>query len=164
MSEMTAGPVPGRMRNKQVLWIVGLGLLVVAVVSGFLVIRGRAADTGPLSHPTHAVSAQAIEDRWGIRIEHIAVTADGGMVEFRYRVTDPEKAIDMAHDINKMPVLITADNRSLINSAAAMTDKRELQAGTTYFILYRNAGGAIKSGSTVSVVFGDQRLERQPVK
>ena len=95
----------------------------------------------------------AIEERWGIRVTQVGVTADGGLIDFRYIVLDPDKALNMLQDVKNLPVLVAEDSGDIVNSMALMAARHNLQLGRTYFLLYRNTKGAIKHGSKVSVVF-----------
>ena len=132
--------------------------LILVGVAAFFLARGW-----PAAHPVPTgnvmPSNPSIEQQWGVRVTQIGVTADGGMVDFRYIVLDPDKALAMQQDVNKLPVLVAEDSSTLLNSAAAMTAKHNLNPGTTYFLLYRNTGGAIKPGTPVTVKFGDLTLE-----
>ena len=141
-----------------------LPILLIAVGAGaFFLARGGQAPQRAPAASTMPVNPQ-IEQQWGVRVTQIGVTADGGMVDFRYIVLDPDKALAMQQDVNKLPVLVAEDSGTLINSAAAMTAKHNLDPGTTYFLLYRNTGGAIKPGSQVTVKFGDLTLEHMVAK
>ena len=136
-------------------------VLVVVGVAGFL-LRGSLTP-----HPAQGATAPIspeIEARWGVRVTQIGVTADGGLVDFRYIVLDSDKALEMQKDVSKLPVLVAESSGTLVNSAAAMTAKHDLNVGQTYFLLYRNTNGAIKSGTPVTVKFGDMALEHMIAK
>ncbi len=167
---MAVSSEPSRisLRRLRLRWPLLAGLVLLLAAVGFFAARSFAAARYP-GPPSHKASAADIEQKWGIRITQVAVTADGGMVDFRYQVIDPEKAInltleDKQGDIPDLPVLVAEDNGGLINSAAQMAAKHDIRAGQTYFLLYRNNRGAVKSGSTVSVIIGDQRLEHVAVQ
>jgi len=137
-----------------------LGTLVAGFL-GFQLLNGPKAAPVPLPMPANP----AIEDRWGIRVSQIGVTADGGLVDFRFVVLDPDKALAMMQDVNNLPVLVAEDKSGIINSAAMMPTKHELTPGKTYFLLYRNTQNAVKPSALVSVLFSnDLRLEHAPVK
>ena len=137
--------------------------LIIVGVAAFLLARGW-----PAAHPSPIGNAMPInpqiEAQWGIRVTQIGVTADGGMVDFRYIVLDPDKALAMQQDVNKLPVMIAEDSGTLVNSTALMTAKHTLSPGGTYFLLYRNTKGAIKPGTPVTVKFGDLTLEHVVAK
>jgi hypothetical protein len=58
-----------------------------------------------------------------------------------------------------VPVLRVERTGAVVRSAALMTAKHAVAVGRTGFLLYRNTGGAIKSGASISVVFGTLELQ-----
>ena len=119
-------------------------------------------------------SRRLAEDALGVRVLHVALTADGGMVDVRYRVTNPEKAaflgggsheITTPEDIIDSPLLIDeasgyAVMEARLHQMGRLQKQRGApQAGLTYFILFSNTGGLIKPGSKVALAVGDARLE-----
>lgn len=127
-------------------------VLLAAVVAGVL----RPAPTGGEAIATNA----AIEARWGVRPTLIASTADGGLVDFRYIVLDPDKVSALMSDVQNLPVLRAEDSGTLVNSTATMAgDRHTFNAGGTYFMLYRNTNGAIRPGTPVTIQFGDLKIE-----
>jgi len=120
-------------------------------------------------------SRRLAEDALGVRVLHVALTADGGMVDVRYRVTNPEKAallggggsheIRTAEDVIQSPLLIDeasgyAVMETRLHQMGRVQKQRGApQAGLTYFILFSNTGGLIKPGSKVALAVGDARLE-----
>ncbi|MDP9483824.1 MAG: hypothetical protein M3P84_11460, partial [Chloroflexota bacterium] len=92
-------------------------------------------------------------------VTHIAVTADGGLVEMRFLVLDSDRALAMMQDVANVPVLRVERTGDVIRSAALMTAKHAVAAGRTGFMLYRNTAGAIKPGESISVVFGQLELQ-----
>jgi len=81
------------------------------------------------------------------------------MVDFRYIVLDPDKALAMIDNIKNLPVLVAESDGTVVKSAALMPAKHNLNPGQTYFFLYRDTNGAIKPGTAVTVKFGDMSLE-----
>ena len=138
-------------------WVV-LPILLLALAGGYAVGRGWLT-ARPATDPTIMPINPAIEEQWGVRVIQIGVTADGGLVDFRYIVLDPDKTLAMLQDVNKLPVLVAEDSGTVVNSAALMAQKHTLHPGQTYFLLYRNTGGAIKPGGAVTVRFSDLQLE-----
>ncbi|MBI5566323.1 MAG: hypothetical protein HY870_15600, partial [Chloroflexi bacterium] len=53
-----------------------------------------------------SLATAALEERWGIRIVRTTVTADGGLIDLRYQVIDPTRALGMLDDLARMPKLI----------------------------------------------------------
>ncbi len=136
-----------------------LPILLIAVgIGAFLLARGWTP--APTVSPSGAIPINpAIEAKWGVRVTQIGVTADGGMVDFRYLVLDPDKALALVDNLKNVPVLLAENSGTSVNSAALMPAKHNLNPGQTYFFLYRNTNGAIKPGTPVTVKFGDLNLE-----
>jgi hypothetical protein len=127
-------------------------LLVLLGLGTWLLILANPAPTTP-------VDMGAIEEQWGIRITMIGVTGDGGLIDVRYQVTDADKAAAFLGDAANQPILVDEASGAVVRVAALMANKHDIQAGRTYFLLYRNTNGAIQRGSSVSLVIGEQRLE-----
>ncbi len=112
----------------------------------------------PIALPGTPASAEVIEERWGIRITHIAVLADGGLIDFRFQILDPEKAMPL-FNLEDRPLLYVETTGQLVDSLYHPPHGHELVAGYTQYFLYNNHGGVIKPGTLVSVILGDLRLE-----
>ena len=137
-------------------WLVVAIAVIVTTAVSLIGVRWLASPqpaTGTM--PTNP----AIEAAWGIRITHVAVTADGGLVEMRFLVLDSDRALAMMRDVANVPVLRVESTGVTVRSAALMTAKHAVAAGRTGFMLYRNTKGAIKPGEAVSVVFGKLELQ-----
>jgi hypothetical protein len=126
------------------------------LVAVYLFYTGGGGQPPALPAPS---TAQAIEERWGVRFTQIGVTADGGLIDLRFQVLDPDKALAMIDSVDRLPVMVAENSGVYVNSALPMPARHDLAPGRTYFLLYRNTAGAIKSGDPVSVVVGGQRLE-----
>jgi hypothetical protein len=136
--------------------LIALGaILVVGALIGLRAVTTSSSAAHTAAMPTNPT----IEDQYGIRINMVGATADGGLVDFRFVVVDPDKALAMLQDESKLPVMVAEDSGTLVNSATLMIAKHDLNPGGTYFLLYRNTQGAIKHGTPVTVKFGDLKLE-----
>ena len=131
--------------------VIGLVAFVAAVAAGLINLALRSDPKGSLVPAVNPV----VEARWGIRPVQVATTADGGLVDFRFIALDADKALALMQDVNNLPVLRVESSGKLVNSAAAMSANHDLAAGRTYFLLYRNAGGVIRRGTRVSILFHD---------
>ncbi len=150
----------GKTRFAFPVWMkLGIVGLIIAIVGGgifaFVNLTATTPEAGPVKFVAVPVNPQ-IEEKWGIRVSQIGVTADGGMVDFRFVVTDPDKALELMSKADNLPILATEDNKTYINSAALMSPRHALNPGTTYFMLYRNTKGAVKPGTAVTVLFPDE--------
>lgn len=137
--------------------------LVVILVGALIGVRAVTTSSGAARSAAMPTSP-AIEDRYGVRISMVGATADGGLVDFRFVVVDPDKALAMLQDESKLPVMVAEDSGTLVNSAALMIAKHALNPGATYFLLYRNTQGALKHGTPITVKFGDLKLEHVMVQ
>jgi len=146
------GPSSGSWRR-----VAGVAILAAAAVAlGLLTVASiRSAPPPGSSVPVNAV----VEARWGIRVSQVAMTADGGMVDFRFLVLDADKAWEMMQSPENLPVLRVEATGTMIVSTSSMAARHDLTPGRTYFLLYRNTAGAVRPGSIVTVIFGDQRIE-----
>ena len=101
---------------------------------------------------------KALEERYGIRVTLIGVTAAGGMVDFRFRVLDASKALALTKDHALMPVLNVQDSDTRLAMSAGM-HTMNFQNDKVYYILFGNPRGEVKPGTPISVAFGEMQLE-----
>ena len=113
--------------------------------------------------PADAAEPPSIEEQWGIEITSLRLTANGHMLDYRYRVVDAEKATDLfkrqikPHLIHQpsgkvMAVPETAKLGPLRNSNIP-------QEGKIYWMFFGNAGKIVRAGDKVTVVIGEFRVE-----
>jgi hypothetical protein len=112
--------------------------------------------------------SEDLEQKWGIKITSLQLSANGFVVDFRYKVLDPEKAATLGKRENK-PLLIdqatgakfrvptTPKVGSLRQTAVHPT------AGKVYFMLFAT-GKLVKPGNKVTLVIGDFRAENLVVE
>lgn len=143
----------------------GVTMSHLALVVGLLVLLGGLFAGWRLLVPqqtwvagTMPTSAE-IEDRFGVRFTFLAVTADGGMVELRYRVIDEDRAANFGHYSETAPMLISEDNDEIVDVTIMGLHNHRVEPGRTYYVLYRNTNGAIKSGRPATIAVGDLELE-----
>lgn len=106
----------------------------------------------------------AIEDQYGIHITMLALTAGGGVVDFRFQITDPEKADFYMHgEYEDLPMLLVEDSGTLIKPREH-THHVNYEFGRSYYTIYRNPGGVVKTGTSVTVIMGDLRLSNVIVR
>ena len=129
------------------------------------------AEPGPTSaegrSPQPAgVETSSIQDRWGIEIIRIRLSAAGNMLDFRYRVIEPDKAHPIL-DFKVKPYLIDqksgakfqVPNPPKVGSLRQTSRSGRPQANRIYFILFSNPGRSVQVGDKVTVVVGDFRAE-----
>jgi hypothetical protein len=132
-------------------------VLSAAAVLGFAAThRSHAARASPRAAAGAAVpQSSAIEERFGIRITRLGLTANGGMLDLRFIVLDPEKAAAIGHTVRTLPRLIAEDRRIQMNTASLMLHLHYLRRGTSYYMLFRNDGNLLHQGSHAGVKIGD---------
>jgi hypothetical protein len=97
----------------------------------------------------------------GIQIAQVGLTAQGGMVDVRFKVLDAAKAKALLGNPANAPMLIAGNQPPLHPPHHALKGAR-FAPGQVFYILYPNARGAVQPGVEVSVAMGDARLG--PVK
>lgn len=136
-------------------------LVALILVAGSLVFWSSAPQAGGHTHETGAVrqvAAEAFKEQYGIQVTLVAVTAAGGMVDFRFRVLDAAKAQAAFDDHANMPVLRVAGSDVQL-AMAGQSHSMVFQPNKVYYLLYGNAGGAVRPGSLVTVRMGGLQLE-----
>jgi len=137
----------------------------------FLSVMGIILFTGCSSTPKDAVPIptiekppKTIEERWGIKIKGIYLSAGGYMLDFRYQIIDPDKALPVL-DMKIKPCLIDqatgvkmmVPDPPKVGQLRAHTMKP--LAGKIYYIIFANPGNYIKRGRRVTVVVGEFKAE-----
>jgi hypothetical protein len=114
------------------------------------------------------VPAASVGDTAGVEVVSLRKTVAGRMLDFRFRVVDPEKAAPMLSrgtpaylfdpaTGSKMPVPNTK-----IGNMRQTTMKPE--KGRVYFMFFDATGQQVKPGDVVTVVIGEHRFENLTVQ
>jgi hypothetical protein len=110
----------------------------------------------------------AIEEQWGVRVLRISLTAEGQMLDFRYRVMDEEKAKPLFSRQSKPYLVDEATGAKFLvpesPKIGALRTTREPKPDRNYFIIFVNPGRYIKKGNRVTVVIGDFKAEHLVVE
>jgi hypothetical protein len=176
-AELTAAPLRGTPQagGRSLLRLLAPLALFLVLFAGVMTVRTAlqrqaAAQAVALEHSATMPSNAAIEDRWGIRVTAVKVLADGGMVELRYLVLDPAKGARIhSGDVKDLPIIRADDTGKEVRSYSLMFHLHANHIptevdGRNYSIIFGNAGGAIHTGGTVTLVLADGlRLEHVPV-
>lgn len=108
--------------------------------------------------PGQPATEAAVQEKYGIRITHIAVLADGGLIDFRFQVLDADKAA-VLFELESRPLLYVEATGQKVDSLYHPPHSHNFLPGQSQYFIYNNHQGAIRSGSPVAVVLGDLRLE-----
>ena len=110
-----------------------------------------------------------LKDKWGIEIDSLRTSANGIMIDFRYKVLDATKAAALGNKEARPYLIDQASGRRLgvpnTPKAGPLRQTAELmKVGRVYFTLFSNPGRIVKPGSNVTVVIGEFRAENLTVQ
>lgn len=133
------------------------------LLAGLLVAIGAADPASP--HPADTSRL----DAWGIEIVGLHLSAGGHLIDFRYKVTDADKAGPLLKAENKAFLIDEATGTQLYVPTTPKVGPlrqtaRQILAGKTYFVLFSNAGRLVKAGSKVTITIGDFKAENLTVQ
>lgn len=150
-----------------VIALVTVSLVLVSVFNGG---RGdgatQTADTAnvPAAWERPAVSADGLIGRSGVKIEHVALTAEGGLLDLRFKVVDPDKAAAV-HDAAYPPAIVDESTGLVVNQLfMGHAHGGGYDAGLTYYLVFENPGNLVQRGSRVAVLLGDAQVEHVVVQ
>ena len=145
-------------------WLVGLVILVAGLILWLLIpssiVNSRSAGPDPMAQLSQTTFTEAT----GVRLVRVAVTAGGGMLDLRYQVVDPDKAVAV-HDQKNPPTLVDeATGQTASRPWMHHSSSNPLHAAVTYNELMLNPSGVVKPGSLITVIIGGSRLEHVVVQ
>ena len=145
---------------------VGVGVVAAVVVPAYLVLRSPPATVGESAKPAEPVvlSAPEFEARTGVRVAMVAVTGGGGLVDLRYQVLDPDKAVAVHEPQNPPGVIDETSGVPVWQLVMAHAHKGPVKAGVTYYLVFYNPSDVVRRGSRVTVQLGGARLEHVLVR
>jgi hypothetical protein len=122
----------------------------------------------PGKQANDALSISPLEAEWGVKILQIRLSAEGLMLDFRYRVLDAEKAAPLFDRKHKAYLIDQATGAKFLvpesPKVGALRTTRPPKEDKNYFIIFANPGRFLKQGSKVTVVIGDFRAENLTVE
>lgn len=107
----------------------------------------------------------------GVEVQALRLTANGYMLDLRYRVLDSDKAMPLMD--RKVPVTLVHEStgaRFAVPSSPKVGPLRQTvrnskpTVGRVYFVMFANPGHYVKRGDLVTVVVGNQRIEHLKVE
>ncbi len=154
LGEPADEPSPQRRTRR---WVAAVVVLALGV-GGFAVLRHNRS-SAPVATPGTPVTAAELESKYGTRVDLVALTALGGLVQLRFTVLDKTKAETLFHVAENMPALIAEPSGKILHAPTGMRHHLTLLDGGSYFVLYANAGNALAPGTPVSVLIDTVKLE-----
>jgi hypothetical protein len=165
-------PAPSHRRwgNRPSRLVGALTGIVLTVAAAGLVLwvthRGgadAAAAKVPVDWRRPVVSADDLVQRSGVKITVVAVTGDGGLVDLRFKVVDPERA-NALHDPRTPPAVVDEESGLVVHDLFMdHSHSGPYKAGVTYYLVFNNPGNWLHHGSRVSVLLGDAQVRHVPV-
>jgi len=115
-----------------------------------------AADVPAKPHPREKT---LMKRQWGVEVLFVRQTSAGYMLEFRYKVLDPEKAKPL-FDRQIKPLLIHEETGAAFvvptpPKTGALRNSNPPLADHTYWMFFANPGQYVKKGDHVTVEIGD---------
>ncbi len=152
-------------------WVIVAALIVTLVLASLIALILSPEPVAPTKQGSmdsvDPVQVSALEAKWGIHLANVAVTANGGLIDLRFQVIDPDKAVGI-HDPGNFPVLIDEATGKILDKPGGFHggdhNAPEYKAGLTYYLLYQNNGSLLKRGSHITISFGDVKVENVIVR
>jgi hypothetical protein len=135
----------------------GTALALLGALASWAIVAERG--DGGTDLKVVASAQAAFTEATGVQILRVATTAGGGILDLRYRVLDPDKAV-VVHDKERPPQIIHEATRQIANRPFMHHSKgRDLHAAVTYYELLLNPNEVMRPGDAVTVVIGGAKLE-----
>ncbi|EEA01405.1 putative transmembrane protein [Burkholderia sp. H160] len=117
-----------------------------------------AADPRDAAHAWRVRRAPYFDSTWGVDIVGVRLVSSGWMLQFKYRVTDPEKARTLL-DSHAKPYLIdeASGAKLAVPALENIGELRQVSApepGRTYYVVFGNANKIVKRGNRVQIEIG----------
>jgi hypothetical protein len=158
MEETSASQAVDQTKRKKRLIIGAIALLLI-LAAFFLYLAWRDRQVITIPAGVERLAAADFEARYGLRVHLIGVTAAGGMIDFRLKIVDPQKAQHFLEDPTHLPELIDGKSGQALMASDGLDDDIEWTEGGILFNFYPNDNSLIKPGTPVIVQFGDKQLE-----
>jgi hypothetical protein len=143
--------------------LTGLGLGLKSWLGG-----GHTAAASPAGAPAGwvrpAVSSGNLANTSGVKITQLALTGEGGLIDLRYQVIDPNKAATL-HD-EKTPPAIVDEQSGIVANELFMQHSHSgpFTFGETYYLVFDNPGNLVRRGARVTVLLGNAQVEHVLVR
>ena len=138
------------------------GILMVSCLLSLIGGCGKSKELPLKGPPGPGMHNEHRAQKWGIRVEMIALTAAGRMVDFRFRVLDTNKAAPLFDRKIKAYLIHQATQRTLeVPTTAKVGPLRSAgtpKQGKIYWMFFGNPG-VVKPGDKVTVIIGEFMAE-----
>lgn len=102
-----------------------------------------------------------LQKDWGIQPVFLRITADGYMIEFRYKVLDKDKALILS-DRKDFPYLLSMKSKAKLSVPYGSTvgflksNRRFIKQGKNYIAMFSNEGKHMLKGDKVKIQIKNQ--------
>jgi len=121
----------------------------------------NSAENDAVSMPAkrHPREKTLMKRQWGVEVEFVRQTSAGYMLEFRYKVLDPDKAAPLFERQTK-PILthVASGAKFIVPTPAktgALRNSNPPLPDHTYWMFFANPGQYVKQGDLVTIEIGD---------
>ena len=140
--------------NKYLLPAILVAVLLLAGLLAFL------SQQKPSQVPLQTISQSELESKYGLRVNLVAVTAAGGLVDVRMKLVDAEKAKLLLSDKSNFPSLWIEDKQvSIALSDEVISQEITFENDASLYLMFPNAGSSMQTGTDVTIRFGTVALE-----
>lgn len=120
--------------------------------------------------PVDPEQAKKLAEQWGVKLISLNLTSAGFMMDFRFRVLDADKALDLFDHRIKPYVVAERSNIKLPVPMAAKVGAmrptnrgKNIKADKNYYMIFANPDRHVKRGEKVTVIIGDFKVEHLTV-
>jgi len=151
-------------------WFSCIGSFLILLLSSGCVSPQTGVRNSNDTMPVAISNAPAdLDFRWGIRVESLRLSAHGHILDFRYRVLDPDKAAALADGKTQAYLIneVTGERLKVPNMPKVgplRSTTLHLEPNRVYIILFANPGSRVVSGNRVTVEIGDFKAEHLVVE
>ncbi len=146
--------------------MIGVRFLAVAFCLAFVASTSVGAGQAIMNQSevdSAAADLGRLEAEYGIRVDRVQLASAGYMVDFRYWVTDADKAWSLFRDSRRRELVHEASGARMIVPAPAyvgpmsQTSEKPKQ-DRRYYVFFGNPGKHVKIGDSVSIFIGDLEI------
>jgi len=155
MSQRARFTKAARVSLGQVLGALAVGLALTLAGSGCRTVARADESAG---ESLCSLSAQCLEQTWGVEVVALRLTAAGRMLDFRYKVLDPGKAAPLFIRAAQPELVVTRSGARLPvftpSTIGPLRSTNPPLEGRTYFMLFPNPG-LVGPGEQARLEIGD---------
>ena len=159
MEAVKANRTPVQHNSTNIYISIGIILAILLVVAIYISNVSSAFQAASLPKGTAVISQGTLEEKYGLRVNLVALTAAGGMVDVRLKIVDGEKVKLLLADKSNFPTLFTEQGVILTAPEETKPQVIEFVSGGSLFIMYPNSGNTVKQDTPVTILFGNVAVE-----